>query len=207
MTATRADAQITIPVVGQIIAKVVQAIDLKVQRLQTATIVLQEGQKEAENVMSSLRLGEIADWVEEQKDLYANYFQELWKVKEVLSDYHRVSGIIQRQKDILAGYQQAMALFRQDTHFSADELSQIEKVYGAILDESLQNLNRLNEVINSFTTQMTDQKRMEIIDRAADGMDRNYRDLQDYTHQNAQLSIERASDENEIEFLKKIYGL
>jgi hypothetical protein len=204
---TDARAQVTIPIFGQIVAKVVQAIDLKVQRLQTATIGLQEAQQEAENVMSALRLDEIRGWVQEQKDLYANYFQELWQVKTVLADYHKVKEIVQRQKDILAAYQRAMALFRQDKHFTAAEIAQMEVVYGNLLDESGRELDRLEEVINPFGMQMGDQKRMEIIDGAASRQNRDYQDLEDFTIEEELLSVGRAGDEQEYEFLKKIYGL
>jgi hypothetical protein len=200
-------AQITIPGIGQLIAKVIQAIDLRIQRIQTQTIGLQEAQKELENTMSALRLGEIRDWVQDQKDLYDEYFQELWKVKTILSDYHKVAEIVQRQKDILSEYQQAMALFRQDAHFSATELTQMEAVYNGIISESGKNLDALVTIINSFTVQMSDQRRMEIIDGAARGMDKSWRDTQTYSNENAMLSLQRSSDENEYEFLKKIYGL
>lgn len=202
-----AEGQITIPVIGQIVAKVVQAIDLKVQRLQTATIGLQEVQKEAENVMSALRLDEIREWVQEQRDLYASYFQELWKVKTVLTDYHKVSEILRQQAAMLASYQQSMALFRQDSHFSAAELAEMETVYARILKESVRNLDRVNAVINSFTTQMTDEERMAVIDGVAADMNRDEQDLKDFTIGEERVSVERAGDENEIEFLKKIYGL
>jgi hypothetical protein len=205
--APQARSQVTIPIFGQLVAKVLQAIDLGIQRIQTKTIGLQEIQKELENTMSALRLGEIKDWVQNQKDLYDEYFQELWKVKTILSDYHKVSEIVQRQKDILATYQRAMALFRQDAHFSTAELTQMESVYSGIIGESVKNLERLTTVINAFTVQMSDQKRMEIIDNASKGIDRNYRDIQIYTNENAMLTLQRAGDANDYQLLKKIYGL
>jgi hypothetical protein len=200
-------AQDPVTIIKEGVTQVIKALDLQIQRIQTQTIWLQEAQKEVENALSALRLDEIRDWVQQQKDLYAGYFQELWQVKVILSSYNKVETIVQRQKDILAGYQQAMALFRQDKHFTVQELEQMEAVYAGILAESGKNLEQLGLVINSFITQMPDEKRMSIIDDAAAGMDKNYRDMQVYTNQNAMLSIQRGADENEIKFLKKIYGL
>ena len=54
------------------IKKVIVAVDLKIQRLQTKTIWLQNAQKVVENKMSKLKLKEISDWVQKQKDLYQN---------------------------------------------------------------------------------------------------------------------------------------
>jgi hypothetical protein len=187
--------------------KVIKAIDLQIQRFQTQTIWLQEAQKEVENVMSELRLGEIKGWVQQFKDLYDQYFQELWRVKAVLADYDKVAAIIQRQKDILAGYQRGMALFGNDSHFSADEIAHMGNVYAGMVSESLKNLDQLTKVIESFLTQMTDQQRMAIIDEAAQHMDGNYRDMQEFTQQNQLLSLQRARDANDYETLKKLYGL
>jgi hypothetical protein len=202
-----ASTKAQIPVIGDLIGKVITAIDLKVQRIQTETIRLQEIQKAAENVMSELRLNDIANWVQQLKDLYANYFQELWKVKAVLSAYHKVYQIIQREKDLLAAYQRAMGLFRQDTHFSAAELTHMETVYSGLITESGKNLDRLEKVITGLVFQMTDQQRMEQIDIAADGMEKDYAAMQAFTNENALLSVQRARDENEINSLKKLYGL
>lgn len=45
------------------IKKVIVAVDLKIQRLQTKTIWLQNAQKALENTMSKLKLTQITDWV------------------------------------------------------------------------------------------------------------------------------------------------
>src|SRR5688500_16112850 len=79
------------------IKKVIRAIDLKIQRWQNETIWLQNAQKTIENAMSKLRLDEISDWVERQRKLYDDYFEELWKVKTVITYYHRVKDIIDKQ--------------------------------------------------------------------------------------------------------------
>ncbi len=63
------------------IKKAIVAVDLKIQRLQTKTIWLQDVQKEIENTMSKLKLDEITGWVQKQKDLYENYFEELMESK------------------------------------------------------------------------------------------------------------------------------
>ena len=202
---THADAQI--PVVSQIVGEAVRAADLAVQRLQTETIVLQEAEQALQNAMSELRLEEIANWVDDQRSLYAEYFQELANVKTVITDYHKVQEIVQRQQDIITAYNQGLVRFRQDKHFSAAELGQIENVYAGILTESGKNLAQLVMVIESLATQMTDQQRLAIIDGAASGMDKNWRDLEVYTNANELVSLQRAQDENDYQFIKKMYGL
>lgn len=196
-----------IPIVGTIVSKVIKALDLQVQRIQTQTIWLEEAQKTVENAMSQIDLSDIRDWVQAQKDLYDQYFQELWQVKTVITTYHRIAELVQRQEQIVASCKQASNLFSTDEHLTPDELVHIQAVYGGILKESLNNLNQLALAANSFTTQMSDEARLSIINKAAANMDRNYLDLTRFNNQNALLSSQRSNDENNIQLLRKLYGL
>ena len=189
------------------IKKAIIAVDLKIQRLQTKTIWLQNAQKVIENAMSKLKLDQITDWVQKQKDLYQDYFDELWKVKDVLSYYHRIKEITQQEISLVKQYHSAWNGVRQDGHFTADELLYIGQVYTGILSESVKNLDQIALVINSFTTQMTDAKRLDIINKAADVMQQNYDDLQQFNSQNIRVSLQRSKDEHDIDVVKQLYGI
>lgn len=203
-----ASAQIAVlEVIKAGVKKVIKAVDLKVQRLQNETIWLQNAQKVLENQLSKLKLTEIADWTEKQKDLYSQYYTELWKIKSAIAYYKRIKDLTQKQLAIVDEYKWAWNLFRQDKHFSAEELDQIQKVYSGILEESIKNLDQILLVAGSFKTQMSDAKRLEIINAAADQMDINYNDLKQFNTQNSKLSIQRAKSLEEVVKLKEIYGI
>jgi len=189
------------------IKKVIVAVDLKIQRLQTKTIWLQNAQKVIENAMSKLKLDQITDWVQKQKDLYQDYFDELWKVKDVLSYYHRIKEITQQEVSLVKQYHSAWTGVKQDGHFTAGELLYIGQVYTGILSESVKNLDQVALVINSFTTQMTDAKRLDIINKAADGMQQNYDDLVQFNSRNIGISLQRSRDEHDINVVKQLYGI
>lgn len=201
-------AQIPIAeIIKQGIKKVIVAVDLKIQRLQNKTIWLQNAQKSLENAMAKLKLTEIKDWAEKQKKLYDDYFQELWKVKTALAYYHRVKDIIENQVAMVKEYKAAWALFRQDPNFSNDELDYMFTVYSGMMNESLKSLDQLFLVINAFATQMSDAKRIEIINTASEKIEQGFLDLKDFNNQNKLVSIQRASAKGEIEYVKRLYGL
>jgi len=202
----RAQDPITL-IIKEGIKKVIVAVDLKIQRLQTKTIWLQNAQKALENTMSNLKLSQITDWVQKQKDLYQNYFDELWKVKNVISYYHRIKEITEQQVALVKDYHTAWNGVKQDGHFTPSEVIYIGQVYTGIIDASLKNLNEVALVINSFATQMTDAKRLQIINHAADAMQTNLNDLRSFNQQNILLSIQRSKDENDIAAVKNLYGL
>lgn len=203
----KTEAQIPIAqIIKEGITKVIVAVDLKIQRLQNKTIWLQNAQKAIENTMSKLKLDEITDWVEKQRKLYADYFDELSKVKEAIATYHRVKDIIEKQTALVNEYKSAWALFQNDENFTPDELHYMGNVYTGILNESIKNLDQVFLVINAFATQMTDAKRIEIIDHAADAVDDNLADLRQFNDQNKMLSFQRAAERGDVEVVKKLYG-
>lgn len=205
---TGASAQVAVlEVIKAGVKKVIKAVDLKIQRLQNETIWLQNAQKVLENQLSKLKLGEIADWTARQKDLYSNYYQELWEIKSAITYYKRIKELTTKQMAIVDEYKWAWKLFQQDQHFPPEELSYMEKVYAGILDESIKNLDQLLLVVNSFKIQMSDAARLEIINTAADQMDINFSDLKKFNTGNIQMSLSRAKSLDEVANLKEVYGV
>ncbi len=201
-------AQIPIAdIIKAAVIKVIKAVDLQVQRLQNKTIWLQNAQKTLENEMSQLKLDEIKDWVGKQRKLYDDYYQELWKVKAALAYYQRVKDIIQRQVQMVNEYKGAWALFRQDKNFNTAELDYIYNICTGMLDESLKNIDQLFLVANAFATQMSDAKRLQIINAVSDNMEHKFMDLKEFNDQNKMISLQRASEKGEIEYAKRLYGL
>jgi len=205
---SEAKAQIPVlEIIKQAVKKVIVAVDLKIQRLQNKTIWLQNAQKTLENQMSKLKLQEIGDWVEKQRKLYDDYFQELWKVKVALSYYHRVREIIARQLQMVKKYKDAWALFQQDKNFTKEELESIYRTYAGMMDESIKNIDQLVMVANAFTTQMSDAARLEIINAVSDNIEKTLMDLKQFNEQSKMVSLQRAAEKGEIDYVKKLYGL
>lgn len=194
-------------IVKAVAKKVIKAIDLRIQKLQNKTIWLQNAQKKIENILSKLKLDEISDWTEKQKELYRNYYEELAKVKSIITYYQRIKDISKKQVRLVDEYERAWSLFQKDAHFNANELNYMQSVYSGILDESLKNIDQIFLVLDSFTTQMSDAKRLEIINSAADQIDANYDDLTLFNRQNILLSLQRAKTEHDVKSIKQFYGI
>ncbi|WP_348811282.1 conjugal transfer protein TraI [Flavobacterium maritimum] len=185
----------------------IKAVDLRIQRLQNKTIWLQNAQKKIENILSKVKLDEISKWTQKQRDLYKEYYQELMKVKSIITYYQRIKEITQKQTRLVEEYERAWRLFQQDRHFSVEELEYMQRVYSGILEESVKNMDQIFLILDSFTTQMSDLKRLEIINAAADQIDSNYDDLTLFNKQNILLSLQRAKNSNDINAVKKFYGI
>lgn len=203
-------SQAQIPIVGLVssaIKKVITALDIKVQQMQNQTIALQNAEQALENNLHLNSLSDISGWLNKERNLYQQYYQELAQVKAIISDYDEVKNIMNQQKQLLGEYQNANALFHRDKHFSADEISYMGNIYNGILQESLRNLNEVLLAVNSFSTQMDDAERMLRIHKASAGMQTNLDHLRQFNQQNVTLSLARAKDEQDRQAVKQLYGL
>lgn len=187
--------------------KVIRAIDLRIQRLQNKTIDLQNIQKEIENKLSKLKLNEIADWTKKQKELYQDYFDELWRVKSAIAYYKRITDVIGQQKALVKEYKRAWALLQQDKNFSRRELDHIYAVYSGMIGTSLKSLDQILLLVQSFTVQMSDADRLELLNAAADEIENTRMDMRSFTNQNIGISLQRSRDAGELQSVRKLYGL
>ena len=111
------------------------------------------------------------------------------------------------QEHIIRDYKKTFDLFKQDDHFSPKEIIYMGQVYDGMLSASAKSLDQLSLVTNSFVTQMTDAKRLEIINAAAVLMTAVYNDLKLFNNQNIVLSLQRTRDRHDINSIKALYHL
>lgn len=194
-------------IIQQAIKKVIKAVDLAIQRVQTQTIKLQAAQKELENILSKAKLTEIANWNDSSRVLYTKYFNELATVKNVITYLDKVKEVIDVQKNILRDYKAGYNLFTKTGLFNTSEADAMLKVYGGIASESIKNLDELSIIITPGKTSMTDAARLAIISRVYEQMVKNETDLRRYNNQNATLYLQRTKQAADIDMIKRLYGL
>ena len=196
-----------IDIIGTLAKKVVVAIDLKVQELQTETIELQAAEKQLENSMEDTELGDIIGWVRGEEQLYASYYQELWQVKAVIGAYKRVAGMLDKESQIAREYQQMSAALKVDKHLTAAEVEAMGASLSAIVTDAVNYLGQIQLVIQSFVTQMPDEGRLRIIDQAGRSVDQNYTAMQGLYQSGVLLSLNRARDANDVAAVKALWGI
>lgn len=204
----KANAQLAImEVIKAGVKKVIKAVDLKIQRMQNETIWLQNAQKVMENQLSKVKLTEIAKWTEKQKQLYSKYYTDLWKVKAAITYYQRIKDITRKQVMLVEEYKKAWDLASQDKNFTSSDLDYMKSVYTGILKDSAKNLDQILLVVNSFKTQMSDAKRLELINAAADRIETNFTDLRQFNSNNILMSLQRSKSLTEVKQVQELYGI
>jgi hypothetical protein len=196
-----------IDIIGDILKRVIMAIDLRVQKMQTRTIILQSAQRELENVMEATHLSEITDWVQQQKDLYSEYYQELWQVKDALQYYSAVKQMIDKEAKLVVAYKQAYSALVNSGGLSVGEIAACVQEYQAIVRRSGATIDQLSTIIQAMTAQMTDADRLRMINDLSANIDRDYRQLYQVTQHAILLGLQRSKDVQDINLLKALYGI
>src|SRR5690606_10706364 len=99
------------------LVKAIRAADLAIQRQQNRIVWLQNAQKVLENALSKFKLEEISEWTQKQKEQYADYFEELRKVKLLISYYQRIRDIMETQTALVEEYRRVWDIVRSDQYF------------------------------------------------------------------------------------------
>ena len=207
MLTTTVPCHAQVNIIGEALKRVIMAIDLRIQKRQTQTILLQDAQRQLENVMEATHLADITGWVEQQKDLYSEYYQELWQVKDVLQYYSAVREMIDKEARLVAACKNAQGALTVDSHLPPGEIEVCGQVYQKIIGQSSHTIDRLSTIIQAFTTQMDDADRLRIINELSADIDRDYRQLFQFTQQPILLSLQRSKDIQDMNLIKALYGL
>jgi len=139
--------------------------------------------------------------------LHKAFLDGLMKVSPAVRNYRRVADITNYQIILVKEYRKAYERFRQDNNFNADELAYLGRVYDNLFKESLRNLDELLTVITAGKARMSDNERLQAIDRIYADMQDKLMFLRHFNNNTTILAVQRAKERNDAQTIRKIYGL
>jgi hypothetical protein len=137
--------------------------------------------------------------------LHQLFFDGLMAVNPAVRNYKRIPFIIDYQKLLLKEYQRAYNRFRQDPGFKPEELEYLANVYKFLFKASLQNIDELIMVITATKLRMTDDERMQAIDRIFFDMENKVVFLRTFNSSTQLLAIQRARSRNDVKTMQQLY--
>ncbi|MEZ4945105.1 MAG: TerB family tellurite resistance protein [Cyclobacteriaceae bacterium] len=137
--------------------------------------------------------------------LHQLFFDGLMAVNPAVRNYKRIPFIIDYQKLLLKEYQRAYNRFRQDPGFKPEELEYLANVYKFLFKASLQNIDELIMVITATKLRMTDDERMQAIDRIFFDMENKVVFLRTFNNSTQLLAIQRARSRNDVKTMQQLY--
>lgn len=139
--------------------------------------------------------------------LHQAFLDGLMVVSPTVRKYPRVADIINDQAMLLSEYKSAYGSFRQDKHFNPDELSYMADVYNNLVSQSLQNLDELTMVMADNKLRMSDNERLQAIDRMYATGHEQLVFLRQFNEHTQDLAVARAKEVNDKQTLQKLYGI
>ena len=96
--------------------------------------------------------------------------------------------------------------FKQDKHFSPDELIYMLTVYNNLISSSEKNLTNLLNVITASKLRMNDAERLRAIDGIYSDTHDELSFLRQFNSKTGLLADERAREQNSLESVRGLYG-
>lgn len=140
-------------------------------------------------------------------NLHKTFLDGLMQVSPAVKKYKRIADIISYQLRIAKEYKLAYNRFKEEKQFTIEEVDYLGKVYSNLFNESLKNLDELAMVITSGKLRMSDDERLQAIDKIYSSVEEQYSFLKEFTNNSNLLSLQRKSEKAEIEMSRRLYGL
>lgn len=139
--------------------------------------------------------------------LHQLFIDGLMVVNPSIRNYKRIPFIIEYQQLLLQEYKRAYNRFKQDPNFSVEEMEYLVNVYAFLVDASLRNIDELFLIITATKLSMSDDERMQAIDRIFFDMEDKLMFLKTFNNSTQLLAIQRARTRNDAETMRKLYGI
>lgn len=191
-----------IPVRSNAQATEIQQLLLNVEKLSQFKNILSD-MKKGYQILST-GYNAVKDISQGNFSLHEVFIDGLMLVSPEVKKYHKVAGIISYQKDIVTEYKTAFNRFRSSGSFNEHEINYMGKVYKQLFDQSVDNLDALMNVVTSSKLRMSDDERLQAIDRIfADTQDK-LSFLRDFNSKASVLHMQRLKEKNDIQTLQKL---
>jgi hypothetical protein len=140
-------------------------------------------------------------------NLHQTFLDGLMQVSPAVKKYRRIGEIISIQSQLVKEYKSAFRRFEASNLFNANEITYIKNVYANLFNKSLQNLEELAMIVTAGKLRMSDDERLNAIDRIFnDGGDKLVF-LRTFNKENNVLALQRGREMVDTKISKKLNGL
>ncbi len=148
----------------------------------------------------------VKDISEGNFNLHKTFLDGLLEVSPAVKKYKRITDIIQYQIRISKEYKIAFVRFKNEGQFTPQEIEYIGKVYGNLLKESLKSLDELWLVATAGRLRMSDDERLQAIDRIYAVVEDQFSFLKEFTNNTELLALQRKAEGAEIQLSRRLNG-
>lgn len=191
---------------GQVVAQSteIQQLLLNVEKLAQLKKILSNMKKGYDIVSNGYNT--IKDISEGNFNLHEAFLDGLLQVSPTVRKYKKIREIIIFQTQLVKEYKSAFRRFETSNLFNVNEMKYMGNVYSNLFNKSLQNLDELTMVITAGKLRMSDDERLNAIDRIYIDMGDKLVFLRTFNKENNLLAIQRGREIVDTRVSKKWNG-
>ncbi|MFP9114786.1 TerB family tellurite resistance protein [Flavobacterium sp. RHBU_3] len=186
-------------------AQELQQLALNIEKLAQFRQILKDMKKGYEILTKGYNT--VKDLTQGNFSLHEAFLDALLEVSPTVRNYKRVTEIIEMQIKLINEQGNALSRYQGSGNFNGDELSYIGRVYDNLVEQSLRNLDELLVVVTAGQARMSDNERLEAIDRIYEDMQDKLMFLRDFNNNTTVLSIQRAKEHHDVQKMERLHEL
>lgn len=136
--------------------------------------------------------------------LHETFLNQLLQVSPAVKNYHKTAEIVRYQIKLVKDYQHAFSAFKSSGQFTVDEITYLYNVYGNLFQQSLRQLDELTVVLTAGKLRMSDEERLEAIDRIHLDMQDKVHFLTAFNQETQILAIHRSKATQDLGGVRKL---
>lgn len=140
-------------------------------------------------------------------NLHQVFIDGLMQVSPLVRKYKKIADIISSQAQLVKEYKTAFSRFKTSSLFNATEIKYMSNVYDNLFNKSLQNLDELAMIITAGKLRMSDDERINAIDKIYQDIGDKLIFLRTFNKENNMLAIQRGREIVDTKVSKKLNGL
>lgn len=192
---------------GRVVAQSteIQQLLLNVEKLAQLKKILSNMKKGYEIVSTGYNT--IKDISKGNFNIHQTFLDGLMQVSPTVKKYKKITEIISYQTQLVKEYKSAFRRFDASNLFNTNEIQYMDNVYTNLFNKSLQNLEELTMVITAGKLRMSDDERINAIDRIYNDIADKLVFLRTFNKENNVLAIQRGREMVDTKVSKKLNGL
>jgi len=192
---------------GKVVAQSteIQQLLLNVEKLAQLKRILSNMKKGYEIVSTGYNT--IKDISKVNFNIHQAFLNGLIQVSPAVRKYKKIAEIISYQTQLVKEYKSAFRRFDASNLFNTNEIGYMDNVYTNLFTKSLQNLEELTMVITAGKLRMSDDERINAIDRIYNDIADKLVFLRTFNKENNVLAIQRGREIIDTKVSKKLNEL
>ena len=185
-------------------AQELKQLALNIEKLSQFRAILRDMKKGYEILTEGYNT--VKDLTEGNFNLHKTFLDKLLQISPAVRNYKRVADIVESQINLVQEYGRHKNRLTSSGLFNNNELAYFNNVYDKLVDDSLKDLDELTNVLTAGKLRMSDEERLEAIDRIYVSMQEKLLFLRDFNSDTTVLAIQRARETRDVEAIRLLTG-